>query len=273
MSGCYEEGMAKKELYSKRAHKLNDMLYNWSLEQKIEASIKLIEKALENSTKPIISSSFGKDSMVLTHLVHRVDNSVPILYNDTGVDFPETKEFIEKMKKEWNLKVYIAKSKEWTFWKIVDKYGYPERIRGVRKTKHKEPMCCKLLKTDPTKKVLKEYGFDLNFVGISADESTTRQRAYIMFGDYYYSKTWGLYRCTPLIWWRVDDVWEYIRRFNIPVHPAYSKYGIPRLGCVPCTGHIGWEEQLAKVFLGLYKKIQHDMGQMLMEDYYRGDEE
>ena len=268
MPECYNEAIGRKKIYSDRAHKLNEMLFEWSLEEKVEASLKLIEEALRNSKKPIISSSFGKDSMTLTHLVHRIDNSVPILYNDTGVDFPETKGFIERMKKEWGLTVYIAKSEKWTFWKIVEKYGYPH----TKRDRLGEPMCCKLLKTNPTKRVLKQEGFDLDFFGITGGESRRRQRNYILYGDYYYSKTWGLYKCTPLIWWRIEDIWKYIEMNNIPIHPAYKKYNIPRVGCIPCTGHIGWEEQLAKLFPELYRKIQHDMGQYLIDDY-GGDKE
>jgi len=271
MPECYNEAIGRKKIYSDRAHYLNKAL-KWPLDKKIEYALELIRKALNNSKYPIVSSSWGKDSIVTLHLVHQIDDTVPVLYNDTGVDFPETKKYMKEMTELWNLKVIIAKSEKWTFWKIVEKYGYPETVRGTKKSKYREPMCCKLLKTEPTKKALKQYNIDTNFVGIRAEESQTRRSAYVLFGDYYYSKTWNMYKALPIMFFTEQDIWDYMDNYNIPPHPAYKKYNIPRVGCIPCTGHIGWEEQLAKLFPELYRKIQHDMGQYLIDDY-GGDKE
>lgn len=261
---CYEEAMKLREIYTQRGKELIDMLQNWSLDQKIEESLKLIQKALANSNKPIISCSWGKDSVTLTHLVHKIDPSVPILYNDTGVDFPETKEYMDMMTKKYDLTVYIIKP-ELTFWDIVRKYGYPKESRSSKTGDPREPYCCKLLKYAPAMKFLKEYSADLNFVGLIGDEGWQRRSNYIIRGAYYYAKTQRLWKATPLIWWKTEDIWEYLKQNSIPIHPAYKKYGIERIGCVPCTGHKNWQLQLRKISPRLYEKIATDMGQPPLE--------
>ena len=122
-----------------------------------------------------------------------------------------------------------------------------------------------LLKYAPAMKFLKEYGADLNFVGLIGDEGRQRRSNYIIRGAYYYAKTQGLWKATPLIWWKTEDIWEYLKQNSIPIHPAYKKYGIERIGCVPCTGHKNWQLQLRKISPRLYEKIATDMGQPPLE--------
>jgi len=262
----YDEAMERRKIWRKRALELTRMMKELTPEEKIDTSMELIKKALSEHDRPTISCSFGKDSMVMTHLVHQIKN-VPLIYNDTGVAYPETKQFIEEVTKEWNLTVIVAKSEDWTFWKIVKKYGYPKESRSSKTGDPREPKCCKLLKYDPTMKALKEYRCNLNFVGTTGDEGRQRRSNYIMRGPYYYAKTLNIWRCTPIIWWTSEDIWEYIELNNIPVHPAYKKYNLERLGCMPCTGYINWRKTMAERHFNIYKKITRDMGQPTIEEW------
>lgn len=38
----------------------------------------------------------------------------------------------------------------------------------------------------------------------------------------------------PLADWEGDDVWAYIREYDVPVHPLYAQ-GFTSFGCAPCT--------------------------------------
>src|SRR3546814_6616715 len=38
----------------------------------------------------------------------------------------------------------------------------------------------------------------------------------------------------PLFTWTLDEVKEYVRRYNIPYNPLHDK-GFPSIGCQPCT--------------------------------------
>jgi len=44
----------------------------------------------------------------------------------------------------------------------------------------------------------------------------------------------GIEKISPLADWSRQDVEDYIRRHDVPVHPLYAK-GFPSIGCGPCT--------------------------------------
>lgn len=259
--------MPSEEEYTEAAHFLNDAI-EWSYEKKLEESRKVTKWALRWSSNPIISSSFGKDSVVLTFLVHEIDDSVPILFNDTGVGFTETKKYKDRLIEEYGLTVHETQP-EMTFWEIVEEHGYPKQSRHSKTGDPREPACCKILKYRPTEKFIKENDVDLNFVGLLGDEGRYRRWAFILKGAsaHYYMKSMDIWKCIPLIWWTKEDVWRYHDEMGIPRNPVYEKYDIERTGCIPCTGHIGWREQIQKINPALYRKIERDLRGSNLEDY------
>ena len=41
-------------------------------------------------------------------------------------------------------------------------------------------------------------------------------------------------KINPLVDWSYDDVWDYIRKNNVPYNRLH-KQGYPSIGCAPCT--------------------------------------
>jgi phosphoadenosine phosphosulfate reductase len=255
-----------KTKYQLAAQKLNTYK-KLDFEQKLFLTNQRIEKALQLYDKPLVSSSFGKDSTVLIHLVMQHTTDFDVVFVETGVQFRETLEFRDFLTKEWNLRLHITKP-EVTFWWCVEKKGFPKQSRNSKTGDRRQPFCCKELKEKPMQKFIKTHDFNLNFVGLLADEGRQRRWAYIQKGCCIYEhKYWGVAKCIPLIWWSEQDIWKYIKKFELPVNPAYEKYGIKRTGCVPCTGHIDWQKSMGKanpkmlkyVIRLLYKK---DMKQL-----------
>ena len=65
-----------------------------------------------------VSFSGGKDSTVLAHLVHDIYPNVPIVFANTGLEFPEVRAFAKSMGAE------IVQPKM-MFSDVISKYGYP----------------------------------------------------------------------------------------------------------------------------------------------------
>jgi len=239
------------------------------LEEKIEIADKVIRKALEISKKPAIAFSGGKYSTVVLSMVLKYKPDIIVLFNNTGVEFPETVKFVHKLAKEWKLNFYEIRPKT-TFWKIVEEHGPPSHQRW----RVKEPMCCYLLKTKPSCQFYRKMRIDLVFTGISAYESRVRKLSTSQRGLLYQAKNLGHYKFSKPIWranplglWTDDDVWEYIKRFNIPVNPVYQKYNILRTGCLPCTGFKGWEKEMQKISPKLYELMMKMKKQSLLSDF------
>ena len=69
-------------------------LQSKSLEEKIQISTARIIEWYEHwDGKVYISNSGGVDSTVLSDLVHRVYPDVPDVYCDTGLEYPELRDF------------------------------------------------------------------------------------------------------------------------------------------------------------------------------------
>lgn len=254
MGTCFEDAQERKRLYSERGKELNRLLA-LPFKEKLPLSIETIKEALTYE-RPVIASSFGKDSIALTHLVHSVDNTPPVIFIDTRVGVKETNPYREMLTKLWNLTVYV-KYPETTFWKVAKEKGLPKQSRNSKTGDVREPPCCKELKINPMLKFYKEYKPGMVFVGLTGGEGRQRRWAYILKGNaVYHMKAHNVMKCIPMIWWTQEDVWHYIKINKIPVNPAYEKYGIERLGCVPCTGFRSWETEMPKINPKMYKLIK-----------------
>ena len=220
-------------------------------EEKLARSRQLIKLYCSLCPKGgVVSCSFGKDSLVVLYLVREIMPQIPVIFNNTLVQFKETYELKDKLKEEWQLNLIETKPLDnWTFWKIADEIGLDDG-------KKYRDACCERLKDGPTRKAIREYSFTYNFTGITAVESRVRMWRICEGGTHYYSKKDGILRIHPIAYWTPKEVWDFINGDSIPVNPAYKKYGIERVGCVPCTSHKYWRKQIAKVNPGMYKHIQ-----------------
>ena len=83
------------------------------------ASRERISWTFDNFDKICISFSGGKDSTVLLDLVRRIYLDVKGAYSDTGLEYPEIREFVKSFDNiDW------LKPKK-NFVQIITEYGYP----------------------------------------------------------------------------------------------------------------------------------------------------
>jgi phosphoadenosine phosphosulfate reductase len=205
--------------------------------------------------KGSVSCSFGKDSMVVLWLCRQEFPEIAVIFNNTGVQYKETYEFKERIKKEWDLNLIETKPIK-SFWEVAKEKGLPDGskydpVRNVR-----GDSCCYYLKEKPFLGVMRKHGFKINFTGTTALESRVRMWTACQRGMFYYSKKEQVTRINPIIFWTPGEVLEFSRGVQIPLNPAYQKYGLERLGCVPCTSHKFWREQLVKTNPKMYEFIQ-----------------
>lgn len=199
-------------------------------------SIELIKMALSKAKRPVISCSFGIDSIVTIYLVRKAlieldrdPSGIDIIWNDTLNEFPEVRLYSKKMVKEWNLKL-IKTIPHKPLRAVIDDAGgldasyFTARKGDRRNGKPLSEKCCDNLKHKPMNKAIEEHDWDLCFNGVRADESYIRETSGKKDGEYYYSiATWKSFMCRPIMWWKEEDVWEYVNQEKIPFNSLYER--------------------------------------------------
>jgi len=111
--------------------------------------------------------------------------------------------------------------------------------------------CCDILKKEPSERLQAELDVDVIFKGLMAAESRPRQTNFITRGYLFKSHRPHLggktgdpfWHCNPLQIWTDDDIWAYIKRFNVPYSTLYDMgwtdkdghyHKIKRNGCMGC---------------------------------------
>jgi len=197
-------------------------LFNLPLDEKIVQSKKIINQALEKYPKIGLGFSGGTDSQVLLHLALPViPQDTPVVFVNTRLQFQKTYDFIDKIKKEWDLKNFIeVKPEENKKDYFVDKFG--------PKTPEFTATCCHYHKISPLLKAIKDLGLQAFVAGIRGVEHEERAKESI------FSPRENHIRVHPLLFWKRSDVLDYVKVMDIETNPLY-KEGYTSLGCVYCT--------------------------------------
>ena len=174
--------------------------------KKIQNAKDTIKEYVERYPRHGVSLSFGKDSMVLTHLAKQVKPDVFVFAVFSDTEFPETCALRDNVVQAWGLNY-----KEYTF------QNDPSKGRED---------CCKTPKVATFKEAVRDL--DCWFSGIRRDEGFTR-----MDFEYVEEKD-GLVKVNPILDFTEKDVWHYCAAFGLPVNLLYGM-GYRSLSCKNCS--------------------------------------
>lgn len=193
------------------------------------------------------TSSFQTHSLVMLHILSRIDNTIPVYFLNTGYHFPETVAFKDKIAVDFGLNIIEIKS---------SMPRYMQKNEEGRLLFTSDPdHCCYINKTAPTEELLKTHDVWIN--GVRGDQSAIRKAMNVEQDAPHNS-----IRFHPMLNWDMKKIFQYIREFNLPRHPLDSK-GFLSIGCEPCTRKLDPEMQerearwfgLNKVECGLHTDL------------------
>jgi phosphoadenosine phosphosulfate reductase len=185
----------------------------------VDAIAEQVQRYKAEGKKLFTSSSFQSHSLVLLHILSRIDRAIPVYFINTGFHFPETIRFRDYVTSLFGLHTIDLKSE---MPKIMQRDA-EGRLLFTSDPDH----CCYLNKTQPMDAVLREYDVWIN--GVRADQSAVRAAMKVEQPAPY-----GKLRFHPMLDWTAKMIWQYQKEHNLPKHPLEEK-GYVSIGCEPCT--------------------------------------
>lgn len=186
----------------------------------------------------LVGTSWGKDSVVLCHLVYVLDLDVPVVRMCRDERRPDRME---------NPDVPAVRD---AFLERFPLHRYEEFFSDA---------------DDALADMNRAYGDGRYISGVRADESAARVLTIRRNG------LWGESTARPLGYWTARDIWAYSYRYDLPIHPAYAmtfggtfdrdrirvhSFGDTQRGSG--FGRLQWEEHY-------YKEVWHELRRRTLE--------
>jgi phosphoadenosine phosphosulfate reductase len=192
-------------------------------------------KGYQNAGKKLFTtSSFQTHSVVLLHILSKIDQNIPVYFINTGFHFPETLTYRDQIVHEFGLNLKVATS--------VLPRNMQKNSVGNFLFSSEPDYCCHINKVEPMEPILQEY--DVWIYGVRADQSEVRKEFKIE-----QVAKFGCIRFHPMLSWDKRMIYQYLKEHKIPRHPL-EQYGYSSIGCEPCTRKpdLEWEERQGRWF-------------------------
>ncbi len=193
-------------------------------------AIYIMREVAAECEKPVMLYSIGKDSSVMLHLAMKAfypeKPPFPFLHIDTTWKFKDMIRFRDETAEKYGIEMIVHTNKE----------GVEQ---GINPFDHGSSYT-DIMKTQALKQALTEGGYTAAFGGGRRDEEKSRAKERIFsFRNSAQAwdpknqrpEMWKLYntrihkgesiRVFPLSNWTEKDIWQYIKRENIPIVPLY----------------------------------------------------
>jgi phosphoadenosine phosphosulfate reductase len=216
------------------------------LQNKIAATLDVLQQAVRDFSPVTFANSLGAEDMVLTDLIAKHQRNIDMFSLDTGRLPQETYELMQQVRDTYDipLVVYAPDAAE------LELYVARNGVNGFYNSVEQRKACCQVRKVGPLKRALKEANAWIT--GMRRDQAVTRGTLEVSS----YDADNGLQKINPLLDWSQNDVWAYIREYDVPYNKLHDEF-YPSIGCAPCTraitpgediraGRWWWEDPASK---------------------------
>ncbi len=198
-----------------------------------------------------IAISFsGAEDVVLIDMASKIKKDIQVFSIDTGRLHPETYQFMDRVEKQYGIKIQVLFPNAAEVEALVREKG----LFSFYSDGHQE--CCGIRKVQPLGRKLATL--DAWITGQRKDQNpVTRASIPVIQLDKTFSAAeQTLIKFNPLANWNSAQVWQYIRDRTLPYNQLHNR-GFISIGCEPCTrpvlpnqhereGRWWWEEEARK---------------------------
>ena len=201
-------------------------LIDLPLDKKVEVSRSIIKEAVRKYPKVGIGFSGGGDSLVMLHIALQVcPKDIPILFSNTYQQFPETYKYIDEIMEEFGLTNFNEGKAEIN---RFEDFQREFKVKSPSESAEFTKTCCQYHKINPMIKLVSNLNLNALITGIRGVEHEERAQETL------FSPRPTHIRIHPLLFWRSNDVLEYVKMHNLKSNPLYAQ-GYTSLGCTHCT--------------------------------------
>jgi phosphoadenosine phosphosulfate reductase len=144
---------------------------------------------------------------------------------DTGRLNQETYDCMDAIRQRYGVAVEVYFPDALKVQEMVRAHGLNLFYNSVELRK----LCCATRKVEPLNRALKDLKAWIT--GLRREQAVTRAAARKVELDRDHG---GILKINPLIDWSYDQVWDYIRKRNLPYNRLHDQ-SYPSIGCAPCT--------------------------------------
>ncbi len=185
----------------------------------------------------VLSSSFGAQAAVCLHMVTRQCPGIPVVLVDTGYLFKETYQFVDVLTERLALNLRVYRPRCSPVWQEA-RYGklWEQGLEGLE-------LYNRINKIEPMQRALEELDAQAWIAGLRRQQSQSRSQLAVL--------VWRNNRLKvhPLIDWTDRDIFNYLKRHNLPYHPLWHQ-GYVSIGDIHTTRRLadGMSEEETRFF-------------------------
>jgi len=172
----------------------------------------------------VLTTAFGIESQLLTHVIARERLDIDLVTLDTGRLFPETLEVWAETEARYGVRIRALHPGRGELDALLARDG----PQGFRRSVAAREACCHVRKVAPLARALKGAGGWIS--GLRRSQSATRRDTRFAEAD----PARGLVKLSPLFDWSEEDVVLHVRSLDIPYNRLLDA-GFRSIGCQPCT--------------------------------------
>ncbi|HYD47326.1 MAG TPA: phosphoadenylyl-sulfate reductase [Terriglobales bacterium] len=210
----------------------------------------IVALAVREYGEDMAVSFSGAEDVVLVDMAAKAGGKFRVFSLDTARLHPETYQFLDKVRERYQVPIDTF----FPYPEAVQKLVHEKGLFSFYRDGHKE--CCGVRKVEPLVRALKPLKAWVTGQRRDQSPGTRAEIPVVQLDPTFGSVEKPLVKFNPLANWSSKQVWEYIRRNDVPYNPLHER-GFVSIGCEPCTrpvnpgqhereGRWWWEEETMK---------------------------